>query len=152
MSTSVDYLDDCGKESGRLQKETRVPCGGCNQREGPGDPAQEESRAAGRLGFILSHVRSPVVRARTEVELSLWGRQVWPHKEARLKGTSLRRGGGGWEDGVIRGRLAAWLTVMATVMAMGVPGDSPASGRVLKGTEGAGLLLDWTGNERGTGD
>lgn len=56
-------------------------------RAGGSRSGRAEPRAG--LGFILSHVRSPVVRARTEVELSLWGRQVWPHMEARLKGTSL---------------------------------------------------------------
>lgn len=98
---SVGYLDDGGKESGRLQKETRVPCGCRNQREGLGDPAQEESRAAGRLGFQSESCEvtdgSSKDRGRT---VSLRGRQVWPHVEARLKGTSLKRG---------EGRLEGWL-------------------------------------------
>ena len=65
------------------------------------------------------------------------------------EGDELRGERGGWKDGFIQGGLEAWLTGMAMVMEMGVPGDSPASRCVLKGTEGAGLLLDWTGNERG---
>ena len=136
----MDYLDDCGKESGRLQKEPRVPCGCRKRQQGLGDPAQEDSGAKGRPGF---HPESCEVTGGWSKDR---GRTVSVGKTGvATHGGEAEGERGGWKDGFIRGWLEAWLTVMA----MGVPGDSPASRRVLKGTEGAGLLLDCTGNERG---
>ena len=104
MSTCVWITWTTAERSlGGSRRNPESPVAAVSDGKGWGIPLRKAAEPRAGLGFILSHVRSPVVGARTEVELSLWGRQVWPHMEARLKGRGeagrMASSGDGWRPG-----------------------------------------------------